>query len=76
MPLINIQADLHGVVVQLKRIADLLEDYIHPAVSERHFDQSQTKVGRINIHSRWEAEVEDRKLRGVGEEVAGIWPRK
>lgn len=76
MPLIEIQSDFHEVVVQLKRIADLLEGYLHPPVADRRFDKSRVEITQLNPRGRWEAETEAARQRGDAEGVAGVTPRR
>jgi hypothetical protein len=69
--------DLQETNVQLKRIADLLEEYIHPAGAlKAATDRQSVEVSRIQPRSRWEAEKEQRAWWKQTDEVAGIMPRK
>lgn len=69
--------DLQETNVQLKRIADLLEEYIHPpGVLRAATDRQSVEVSRIQPRGRWEAEREDRAWKNQTDEVAGIMPRK
>lgn len=75
MPFIEVKADLGECARQLKRIADLLEDYIHPQVPEP-LGKGKVEITRLDGRGRWEAEREDRRLRGIAEEVAQVSPRR
>jgi hypothetical protein len=69
--------DLQETNVQLRRIADLLEEYIHPAYAiKAATNRQKVEVTRITPYVRWEAEREDRAWRNQTDEVVGIMPRK
>lgn len=76
MALIDVQADTSEVARQLKRIADLLEDYIYPKVAERAMASEKATVTRVDVRSRWEAEREAGRLQGLDEVSASVRPRR
>lgn len=78
MTIFDIHADFEGLTFQVKRLADLLEEWIHPPPTAEQASPSKKdwEVTTFRPRSRWEAEAEDRHWRNVSEEVAGIMPRK
>lgn len=75
MTLLEIHADLAQTNHQLKRIADLLEAYIYPPVSEPA-RRGDVIVHTVDVRGRWEAEREAARLRGQDDEVRGVAPRR
>lgn len=78
MTIFDIHADFEGLTFQVKRLADLLEEWIHPPPTAKQAEQRKPdwEITRFQPRSRWEAEREDRAWRNVSEDVAGVMPRK
>lgn len=76
MTLMEFHADVEQLTFQMKRIADLLEEWIHPPAHNGQVDQQKVEMMRVNPRSRWEAEVEDRKWRKISDAEAAVMPRR
>lgn len=76
MTLLEFHADLEQLTFQMKRIADLLEEYVHPPVHNAQVDPRHAELTRVNPKSRWEAELEDMKWRRISAIEASVMPRK
>lgn len=77
MTLLEFHADIEQLTFQMKRIADLLEEYIHPPGALKvATDRQSAEVTRIQPKKRWKVESEDRAWRRQSDEVAAIMPRK
>ena len=76
MTLLEVHADLEQLTFQMKRIADLLEEWIHPPAHNGQADPRHAELTRVNPKSRWEAEAEDRKWRRISEAEAAVMPRR
>lgn len=76
MTLLEFHADVEQLTFQMKRIADLLEEWIHPPAHNGQVDPRHVELTRVNPRGRWEAEAEDRKWRKISEAEASILPRR
>lgn len=78
MTIFDIHADVEALTFQVQRLADLLEEWIHPSPGAEQVSPTKKnwEVTTFKPRGRWEAEREDRHWRNVTEEVAGIMPRK
>lgn len=76
MTLLEIHADLEQLTFQVKRIADLLEEYVHPPRPTFTPYASKAELHVVQPRSRWEAEQEERRYRGVSDGEAGVMPRR
>lgn len=78
MTLLEFHADIEQLTFQIKRIADLFEEYVHPRPTAEEASPTKKKweVTTFRPKEKWDAEREDRAWRNQTEEVAGIMPRK
>ena len=77
MTLIEFHADLESLTFQIKRIADLLEAYIYPPQPPKYpRGGAKAELHVVQPRSRWEAEAEERRFRGVSDGEAGVMPRR
>jgi len=76
MTLLEFHADLEQLTFQMKRIADLLEEWIKPPTHNGQVDRKQVELTVVKPRSRWEAEAEDRKWRKISEAEAAVMPRR
>ena len=75
MTLFELHADMEQLAFQMKRIADILERLIPPAVIHTPAE-TKAELHQVQPRSRWEAEKEDRRWRSVSDEVAAVTPRR
>lgn len=75
MTLFELHADMEQLTFQMKRIADVLERLIPPAVIHTP-SGTKAELHQVQPRSRWEAEKEDRRWRSVSDEVAAVTPRR
>ena len=76
MTLLEFHADLKQLTFQMKRIADLLKEYVHPPAHNTQVDPRHAKLTKINPKNKWEAELEDMKWRRISAIEASVMPRK
>lgn len=77
MTLLEFHADIEQLTFQVKRLADMFEEYLHPPHAlGAATDRQKVEVSRVTPRGRWEAESEDRLWRRQSDEVAAIMPRK
>jgi len=78
MTLLEFHADIEQLTFQVKRLADLFEEYLHPKPTAEEVSPTKKdwEVTTFKPRGRWEAEREDREWRKQSDEVAGIMPRK
>lgn len=76
MTLLELHADVEQLAFQVKRIADLLEDWIKPPAHNGSADGKRTELTVVTPRSRWEEEVADRRWRQISDAEAAVMPRR